>query len=193
MKRADHDIICGIVEPGSRVLDLGCGAGDLLARLVRDRNVSGYGIELNETAVYACVDKGLSVFHGDMETGLSGYPDKSFDYVILNQSMQEARNVAGVIGEALRTGKKVVVGFPNFAYIRARCRLFFKGKAPVTASLPYLWYDTPNMHFLSFTDFEDFCRAEDIAVVAKYFIRRNGQVRLFPNLLADSGVFVIEE
>jgi len=181
------------VAEGSRVLDLGCGSGDLLARLVREKKALGYGIELKENAVYACVDKGLSVFHGDMETGLSGYPDKSFDYVILNQSMQEARNVLGVIGEAIRVGGNVIVGFPNFAYITARFRLFFKGKAPVTASLPYLWYDTPNMHFLSFIDFEDFCKAEHLTIVAKYFTRRNRRVRRFPNLFADNGIFVIKE
>jgi len=145
-KRIDYRIIYKIIQPKSRVLDLGCGDGELLSFLVKEKKVKAQGIELNEAAIYNCVEKGLSVFHGNIETGLSGYPDNAFDYVILNQSMQEVKDVEHVVDEALRIGRKVIVGFPNFAQLKARSRLFLKGKVPITSSLPYRWYNTPNLH-----------------------------------------------
>jgi len=120
----DHKIITNIIASGSKVLDLGCGNGELLDILVRQKNVKVQGIELDEAAIYQCVEKGLSVFHGDIDSGLGEYPDKSFDYVILNQSMQQARKVDFVIQEALRVGEKVIVGFPNFCYIKSRFMFF---------------------------------------------------------------------
>ena len=154
--RLDHRIIYSIIEHKSRVLDLGCGEGDLLYPLVRDKQVRAQGIELDDKAIQECVRKGLSVFHDDIEHSLREYPDYSFDYVILNQSMQEVKNVDFVIHEAMRIGNKVIVGFPNFAYIKSRLMLFFQGRSPITESLPYLWFDTPNVRFLSITDFKDF-------------------------------------
>lgn len=189
--RLDHKIIYDIVEPGSRVLDLGCGTGELLSLLAREKAAKVQGIELSEQAIYKCVEKGLSVFHGDIDTGLTEYPDKSFDYVILNQSMQEVKKVDFVIEEALRVGKKVVIGFPNFAYWRARLRLFLKGKTPVTYSLPYRWYNTPNLHFLSISDFKEFCSEKGITISAVYYLGRNGLVKIFPNLFALNAVFII--
>ena len=153
----DHRIIFSIIEPGSRVLDLGCGEGELLYPLVRDKHVRAQGIELNDKAIQECVKKGLSVFQDDIENSLREFPDNSFDYVILNQSMQEVRKADCVIHEALRIGNRVIIGFPNFAYFKSRSMLFFQGRSPVTKSLPYLWYDTPNVRFLSITDFTDFC------------------------------------
>ena len=149
----DHRIIYSIIEPDSRVLDLGCGEGELLYPLVRDKQVRAQGIELDDKAIQECVKKGLSVFHDDIENSLREFPDNSFDYVILNQSMQEVKKVDYVIQEATRIGSKVIVGFPNFAHIKSRLMLFFRGKSPITGSLPYLWYDTPNVRFLSITDF----------------------------------------
>ncbi len=192
-ERLDHKIICRIVDPGSRVLDLGCGDGDLLRLLRQEKNASVQGIELNEKAIYKCVEKGISVFHEDFEGGLSGYPDGSFDFVILNQSMQETKNLYFVISEALRVGKRVIVGFPNFAFFRARARLFFKGKVPVTKSLPYKWYDTPNLHFLSLTDFVVFCREENIKIIDRFFLKDDRVVKILPNLFALNGIFVIEK
>lgn len=189
--RLDHQIIRRIVEPDSRVLDLGCGDGDLLRLLREQKNASVQGIELNEKAIYKCVEKGISVFHEDFEGGLSGYPDGSFDYVILNQSMQEVKNLYFVISEALRVGKKVIVGVPNFAFYTARARLFFKGKVPLTKSLPYKWYDTPNLHFLSLTDFVVFCQEENIKIIDQFFIKDNKIVRILPNLFALNGIFLI--
>ncbi len=191
-KRLDHEIIYQLIEPDSKVLDLGCGQGDLLDLLVKRKNVKAQGIELKEEAIYNCVEKGLSVFHGDIDSGLSEYPDKTFDYVILNQTMQEAKNVEFVIDEALRVGKKVVVGFPNFAYIGSRLKLLLKGKSPITLSLPYFWYNTPNLHFLSVKDFKEFCIEKNIRVVKAFYLSKRKSLRLLPNLFALNALFVIE-
>jgi len=191
--RPDHKTIYNIIEAGSRVLDLGCGEGDLLYLLSREKGIKAQGIELSEDDIYKCVEKGLSVFHGDIDSGLTEYPDKSFDYVILNQSMQEAKKVDFVIDEALRVGKKVIVGFPNFAYWRARLRLLFKGKTPVTSSLPYRWYNTPNLHFLSISDFREFCAEKEISVISGHYVGKIGAIYLLPNLFALNAVFVIKK
>ncbi len=192
IKRMDHEIIYGIVAPGSRVLDLGCGEGDLLYLLAKDKGVKAQGVELDESAIYKCVEKGLSVFHGDIDSGLRDYPDRSFDYVVLNQSMQEVKKVDFVIEEALRVGSRVIVGFPNFAYWRARLRLLLKGKTPVTRSLPYRWYNTPNLHFLSISDFKEFCLDKGITIEAEYYLGKRSRVRFLPNLFALNAVFVVK-
>jgi methionine biosynthesis protein MetW len=192
-KRIDYRIIYRIIKPKSRVLDLGCGDGELLSFLVKEKKVKAQGIELNEAAIYNCVEKGLSVFHGNIETGLSGYPDNAFDYVILNQSMQEVKDVERVVDEALRIGKKVIVGFPNFAQIKARLRLFLKGKVPITSSLPYRWYNTPNLHFLSIIDFKDFCREKNIKILKKFYLSKNKLIKILPNLLSLNAIFLIKK
>ncbi len=189
--RLDHRIIFRIIEAGSNVLDLGCGSGELLNFLIEEKKVKAQGIELREEAIYECVEKGLSVFHGDIEGGLGEYPDDSFDYVILNQSMQETRKIELVLKESLRVGKKVIVGFPNFAYIRSRFCLFFRGSAPVTPSLPYKWYKSPNVHFLSIKDFKDYCNEKGINIIKTYYLGRKNIIKVFPNLFALNAIFVI--
>ncbi len=189
--RLDHRIINRIIEPGSRVLDLGCGNGDLLYLLAREKRAKVQGIEVNDSAIYECVKKGLSVFHGDIESGLTEYPDDSFDYVILNQSLQEVKKIDWLIHEALRIGDKIIVGFPNFAFLQARLMLFFRGKAPITPSLPYRWYDTPNVRFLSISDFRDFCREKNFKVLEAHYLGKKGSITFWPNLFALNAIFVV--
>ncbi len=187
----DHRLICEIIEPRSRVLDMGCGGGALLALLREQKKVRGQGIELSEDAIFQCVEKGLGVFHLDFDSGLSSYPENSFDYVILNQSLQEALHVEYVLQEALRVGKKVVLGFPNFAHIRSRVQLFFGGRTPVTGALPYLWYNTPNLHFLSISDFKRFALERNITLLRCRYLSHRSEVLICPNLFAISAIFVV--
>lgn len=191
--RLDHKIIGDIVEPGSAVLDLGCGQGELLEYLVENKGVKGSGIEISEDAIYKCVERGLSVSHGDIDSGLQEYPDGMFDYVIFNQTMQQVYKPREAILEALRIGKRVIIGFPNFCYLNARIQLFFGGHVPITPSLPYTWYATPNLHFLSIKDFEKFCRDEGMKVEKRVFLAENRIVRFMPNLFALNAVFQISK
>ena len=187
----DHKIILEFIEPHATVLDLGCGTGELLYLLVKEKNVRAQGIEIDEQAIYKCVARGLSVFHGDIDSGLAEYKDKSFDYVILNQSLQQIRHVDTVLNDALRVGKKVIVGFPNFAYYKARLQMFFRGEAPVTGSLPYQWYETPNLHFLSITDFIHFCRVKRIDIRQMVCAGEKRRIFILPNLFAQIGIFLV--
>jgi methionine biosynthesis protein MetW len=176
---------------GASVLDLGCGDGELLGFLIREKNVHAQGIELSEQAIVRCVAQGLSVFQQDIDTGLSEYIDNSFDYVILNQTLQQVKKPDFALKEALRVGKKTIVGIPNFAHYKARASIFFRGRVPVTASLPFQWYDTPNLHFLSLKDFEDYCRKTQIKVERSFFKSGNRQAKFLPNLFAEHGFFLL--
>jgi methionine biosynthesis protein MetW len=189
--RSDHQIILEWVTPEASVLDLGSGNGDLLYVLIREKNVRGVGLEINEKEIYESVTKGLNILHGDIEKGLSEYKDKSFDYVILNQSMQQIRQLDEVLEDALRVGEKVIVGFPNFAYYRSRLQILFGGTVPVNAALPYQWYETPNLHFLSILDFVQYCRKKRITIEQRAFLGVVRRVSLFPNVFAQTGIFLI--
>jgi methionine biosynthesis protein MetW len=190
--RLDHKIISEMIAPDTKVLDLGCGEGDLYL-LQQEKKVLGQGIELDPASVRKCVEKGLNVSHENIENGLGWYPDNSFDYVILNNSVQEVKNADLVIKEAFRVGKKVIVGFPNFAHIKARIDIGLFGRVPVTESLPYSWYDTPNVHFLSIKDFENYCRSKGYKVLKKKYLSENKEVKFFPNLFALSAIFKISK
>lgn len=172
-------------------MDLGCGDGELLALLVKEKGVKAEGIDINEQAIHQCVARGLSVLHEDIDNGLQEYADKSFDYVILNQSLQQVKHLEAVLADAMRVGKRVIVGFPNFTHYKARLQLFVGGKTPVTPSLPYKWYDTPNLHFLSISDFIEYCREKKIKIEKSVFIGNNRVIRIFPNLFALEGIFLI--
>jgi methionine biosynthesis protein MetW len=187
----DHQAILDFVKPSSSVLDLGCGSGDLLSLLVKEKQVKAQGIEIDDKAIFECVAKGLNVFHDDIDTGLSEYSDKSFDFVILNQSLQQVKKPEEVLRESRRVGRKVIVGIPNFAYIRARCQIFFMGRVPVTPSLPFEWYNTPNLHFLSLLDFIGYCRKQKIVIEKNRFMNTKKPVHLLPNLFALTGIFLL--
>jgi methionine biosynthesis protein MetW len=189
--KIEHEVIMNWIEQGTSVLDLGCGDGELLARLIEEKKVHAQGIEISEQSIHHCIARGLSVFQEDIDTGLAEYADESFDYVVLNQTFQQVKKPDFVLKEALRVGKKTIVGFPNFVYYKARFQLFFRGKVPVTPSLPYEWYDTPNLHFLSIADFKDYCKKSKIIIKRSEFIAKNKKIRLFPNLLAETGLFLL--
>jgi methionine biosynthesis protein MetW len=188
---AEHRIISEWVARGSSVLDLGCGSGELLEVLVREKGVAAQGIEIDEAKIYDCVARGLSVHHGDLDAGLSEYSDASFDYVVLHQSLQQVIHPHKVLREALRVGNKVIVGFPNFAHWKTRLQILFSGRTPVTPNLPYKWYETPNLHFLSIADFEDYCREEGIRVQQRAFLRGEGETKIWPNWWAENAIFLI--
>jgi methionine biosynthesis protein MetW len=190
-ERIDHRIIFGMIQEGATVLDLGCGDGDLMSLLIRGKGASVQGIELDDEAVHQCVEKGLTVFQGDIERGLADYPDGSFDDVILNQSLQEVKKVDFIIGESLRVGKRVIVGFPNFAHVSTRWAIFFRGKTPITPSLPYSWDETPNVRFLSIRDFEDFCRNKGLRVLDAVYLGDRGTLTCCPNLFARNAIYAL--
>jgi methionine biosynthesis protein MetW len=187
----DHQIISQIITEGAHVLDLGCGNGELLSFLEKQNKALVQGVELDEDQMHTCVENGLTVLQGDIETGLVDYPDHSFDYVILNQIMQQIKKADFVIQESLRVGHKVIIGFPNFAHIQARSTLFFQGKTPINDALPYYWFETPNIRFLTILDFIDYCRKKDIKIEQKYYLGKSGLIHVLPNLFAQNALFVI--
>jgi methionine biosynthesis protein MetW len=191
--KLDHKIIVQIITEEAHVLDLGCGNGDLLSLLEKEKNAFVQGIELNDSEMHKCIEKGLTVLQGDIESGLIDYPDKSFDYVILNQIMQEIRKADFVIQESLRVGKRVIVGFPNFAHIKARLTLLLHGRTPINDALPYYWFETPNIRFLTIRDFIDYCHKKDIKIDQEYYLGKTNLVSFLPNLFALNALFVITE
>jgi methionine biosynthesis protein MetW len=196
--RADLRLITELVPRGSRVLDLGCGDGSLMAHLRDERDCSVRGIELNHADLAAALSQGLSVVEADLDEGLAGYRDGSFDVVVLSQTLQVVRKPAFVLREMLRVGSRAVVSFPNFAHWKVRGYLGAKGRMPVSRSIPYSWYDTPNIHHTTIKDFRDFVSAnggtieQEVALLTEAWHRSDiRRVRVWPNLLADTAVAVI--
>jgi len=190
--RVDYNLIESLIEPGSTVLDVGCGDGELLANLMRDRNIRAEGIELEQDLVLDCVCRRLPIIQHDIEQGLKNYADKSYDYVILSQTLQTIRNPEKVFNELLRVGRKVVVSFPNFAHYKSRAQLFFTGTAPLTRQLPFEWHNSPNIHFLSLKDFDTFCKNLNVKVEKKIPLikTRISPVKFAPNLFAEQAIYV---
>jgi len=188
-----HLKIASIVTEKSKVLDLGCGSGDLMFLLEQNKNANIQGVEISENEIYKCVKKGLCVIHSDIDGALDSYLDNSFDFVILSHSLQQVKRIDEVLNQCLRIGKKVIVAFPNFAHISLRFGLFFGGRAPVTKCLPSRWNNTPNIRFLSIKDFELFCKEKEYKIVEKYFISNSKYCHIFPNLFAQQAIFVIEK
>ncbi len=189
---SDSQAIFELIEPNSKVLDLGCGDGELLYHLIQKKGCRASGIEIDEHSIYQCIEKGITVSHADINEEMAHYPDKRFDYVILNESLQQVVNAEKVITEALRIGKQIIVGVPNFCFLPARLQIFFGGSVPKTKCLPYEWYNTPNVRFFSLKDFRTFCKKKNIKIKDFIGIGNSKRVVLFPNLFAILGIFLLE-
>jgi len=195
--RFDLQIIASWIEPGSRVIDLGCGRGELLKYLINHTNVIGNGIEHDESKVALCIEKGLSVLQGDINEEVLDYPDNSFDYVILSQTLQQVYEPDTMIRSMLRIGKKGIVSFPNFSHWRCRLQLLSSGYAPVTRQLPYEWYNTPNIRVITIKDFRKFIHEvgfnilKEVAINTQSEDRYGKAITVFPNLRATYSIFLI--
>ncbi len=192
-QRVDYDRIEQLVEPGSAVLDLGCGRGVLLSRLMRRKGVRGLGVELDQQALCECVDRGIPVVQLNVETDLSSIADNSYDYVVLSQTLQTLRRPDLVLREMLRIGRYCIVSFPNFAHWKPLVQMLLTGRTPVTERLPFRWYNSPNQCYLSIRDFEAYCRQQHITVLKRFPLMAGSSepVRLWPNLRAEEAIFVI--
>jgi methionine biosynthesis protein MetW len=197
--RFDLRIIASMIDPGSRVLDLGCGNGDLLAWLAATRNVIGTGIERDKRKAAHCISRGLSVLQGDLNEEVDDYPDCSFDYVILSQTLQQVFEPARLLYSLARIGRKVIVSFPNFSHYSIRLQLLYKGVAPKNDQLPYSWYDSPNIRVITLKDFRKFSRDVGYNILKEITISTNPAnsegsiIRYFADIRATYGIFIIEK
>ena len=191
-EREDFTTIAGWVKPDSGVLDLGCGDGSLLAYLEEARRVRGYGIEIDDARVLACVKNGVSVIQSDFERGLAGFESASFDYVILSQTLQATRNTEAILAEMLRVGREAIVTFPNFGHWQQRLQVL-GGRMPVSKIIPYQWYDTPNVHHLTVADFDAFCEVRRIRVLERVVLHEGRPAGWLPNLLGSLAVYRLEQ
>lgn len=190
--RIDYDFIVGLVERGSRVLDLGCGDGLLLSRLIGEKRARGTGVEISQEGIQSAIARGLSVVQADLDEGLADYQDQSFDWVILNQTLQSLAKPLLVLEEMLRVGKRAIVGLPNFGYWRLRLRLLVSGHVPSSPNLPYRWYDTPATRLLTIEDFRQSCRERGMSIRQEIYLAGMGRRRhTWPNLLSETGIFVL--
>jgi len=189
--RPDLKAIAGWVHKGASVLDLGCGDGLLLKHLAQTRAARGYGVEIADEKVIACVGNGVNVIQTDLERGLSGFDDASFDYVILSLTLQAVRHTEEIVTEMLRVGREAIVTFPNFGHWEARWQVA-RGRMPVSKTLPFQWFDTPNVHLCTIRDFESFCAAHGIRVLERVVLHDGEEVRFLPNLRGSVAVYRIQ-
>ncbi|MES2353364.1 MAG: methionine biosynthesis protein MetW [Pseudomonadota bacterium] len=191
MTRADYAVIAGWVPPNSRILDLGCGGGELLKFLHEERNTGGYGVEIDPGGILACFKNGVNVIQMDLESGLSGFGPSSFDCVILSQTLQAMWNTELMMREMLRVGREAIVTFPNFGYWRHRLDIL-RGHMPVSPDLPYQWFNTPNIHLCTLTDFEDLCRRLGVRILERLVLSNGEVVNTLPNLLGSLAIYRIK-
>ncbi len=193
MARADFEIIENWVSDGSRVLDLACGDGELLRTLKTKKNVSGYGLEINSQDIEYCIETGINVIEHNLDKGLSNFRDNSFDTVIMTQALQVMRFPHLVLDEMLRVGRECIVTFPNFGHWRCRMHLLLQGRMPVSKFMPYTWYDTPNIHFCTFRDFEILCQQKKLVVIKRLVVdqqhRLGWKIKYLPNLMGEIAIY----
>jgi methionine biosynthesis protein MetW len=191
--RADLDIIKDWIPAGSRVLDLGCGNGELLAYLQANKQVTGYGLEINDENIKQCIRRGVNVLEQDLDKGLGNFASNSFDIVVMSQALQAVHYPDRILEEMLRVGRECIITFPNFGHWRCRWYLARNGRMPVSEFLPYTWYNTPNIHFCTFEDFECLCRELKVKVLDRLAVDRQHRhgigSRLWPNLLGEIGIY----
>jgi len=195
--RFDLEVIASWITPGAKVLDLGCGTGELLALLRDQKGAVCTGIDLGEDNIQTCIARGLTVIHGDINEEVDDYADLTFDFVILSQTLQQVYAPEALIKTLLRIGRKVVVSFPNFSHWRCRCQLFFQGQAPTTSQLPYYWYNSPNIRVITIKDFRQFARRAGFSIIREAAINTDDHehqghiVSAFPTILAPYCIFLI--
>jgi methionine biosynthesis protein MetW len=187
-QRPDFAAIAQCIPRAAHVLDLGCGDGTLLKYLQQSRGVTGYGVEIDDTKVLACVNNGVHVIQGDLERGLAEFADGSFDFVVLSQTLQAMRNTERIVREMLRVGRAGIVTFPNFGHWKNRLQIL-RGRMPVSDKLPFEWFDTPNIHLCTVADFERFCEERGIRIVSRAVLSSGRPVHLLPNLLGELAVY----
>lgn len=196
LKNAYEEII-GMIEQDSRVLDLGCGDGELLQLLHMKRNTYGLGIDISTDEVLKCIKRGVSVIQEDIDEGLDQYKDQAYDYVMLTETLQAVKRPDYVLNQIVRIGRKAIVSFPNFAYWRLSFKFLFSGRMPKSPVLPYAWYNTPNIHLLAINDFKDFCKNNSIKILKQIYLVKKGARLKFnigmENMLAEEAIFLIEK
>jgi len=191
--RSDYAIISELVEPNAKVLDLGCGDGELLQWLAENKAVEARGIEIDGRRVQQAIARGISVYQSDIDQGLADYPDQSFDYVILSQTLQETRRPLEVLREMLRVGRHAIVAFPNYGHWAVRMSMLWTGRAPRTKCFPYEWYASPNIHFLTIRDFETLARQQGWTVEREIFLSGHRMGTVLANLMAEVAVFLVRK
>ena len=191
--RVDFKIITQWIDQDSRILDLACGDGTLLHGLRAEKNVKGYGLEINPQDIQFCIEKGVSVLEQNIDQGLHNFGDQSFDTVVMTQALQALQFPHLVLDEMLRVGKECIVTFPNFGHWRCRLHLSTRGRMPVSKFMPYTWYDTPNIHFCTFKDFEDLCRQKNMKIIERLVVdnanKGGWRTRFLPNLMGEVAIY----
>ena len=190
--RTDFATIAEGIRPGSKVLDLGCGDGSLLKYLKQSRGARGYGVEIADEKIAACVKNGVNAIQTDLESGLSTFASNSFDYVILSQTLQAMRHTEDIVREMLRVGREAIVTFPNFGHWGHRLQVL-TGRMPVSRDLPYQWYNTPNIHLCTLKDFEAFCAGQQLRILERIVLHRGARVDFLPNLLGSLALYRLEK